>query len=349
MPSTPTWLESAPGVGVLAGPAAQIDARWSHRDERGPELQLATERPDARRPERQLAREGPNARRPDLQVGQDSESGRITQEADGLPRQAVSPDVVMDISAAAARRRATWRILKRTAKPTDGWVARHWNRPLSRPISYAALAVGLKASHASAITLLVGLATAAFAMRPGYLTLICTGVLFQLTSVLDGVDGEIARATLTESETGARLDAVVDQVTYVACFMGVALGWAREGGGAPALFWTAAIAIALVLSLVRGARFVSRHAPDASFVFIHRTIQRAAEESNLFTLRMAAESFSLLRRDLFAIVFLAVSFFGRRALVPGLVAFGIILANVTLSVYRRELAAAAVVERPGLR
>jgi CDP-L-myo-inositol myo-inositolphosphotransferase len=255
----------------------------------------------------------------------------------------------MDISTAAARRHAAWRILERTAKPTDGWVARTWNRPISRRISFAALSLGLKASHASTMTLLVGLATAVFAMRPGYVTLICTGILFQLTSVLDGVDGEIARATLTESETGARLDAIVDQVTYVACFIGVAMGWAREGGGTRAIFWTAAIALALVLSLVRGARFVSRHAPDASFVFIYRTIHRAARESNLFTLRIAAESFSLLRRDLFAIVFLAVSFLGRRALVPGLVAFGIILANVTLSVYRRELAAAAVAEHPGLQ
>lgn len=335
MPSTATWLESAPGVGVLAGPAAPIDMGWFERAERDPEVQLE--------------RGTRKARQPELPIGRERPAKWTSQQDDGVPRRAVPPDVVMDISTAAARRRATWRILERTAKPTDGWVARHWNRPLSRPISYAALAMGLKASHASAITLLVGLAAAIFAMRPGYLTLICTGILFQLTSVLDGVDGEIARATLTESETGARLDAVVDQVTYVACFMGVAMGWAREGGGARVLLWTAAIAIALVLSLVRGARFVSRHAPDASFVFIHHTIQRAAQESNRLALRMAAESFSLLRRDLFAIVFLAVSFLGRRALVSGLVALGIILANLTLSVYRRELAAAAVAEHPGAR
>jgi CDP-L-myo-inositol myo-inositolphosphotransferase len=253
--------------------------------------------------------------------------------------------VIFDISSPIARRHAVWTILRRTAKPTDGWVSRHFNRPISRPISFVLLSMRLKASHASALTLMVGLATAALALRPGYATLVSTGLLFQLASVLDGVDGEMARATLTESEAGARLDAIVDQLTYVACFIGVTIGWAREGGASQALFWTAAIAVALVLSLVRGGRFVSRHAPDASFVFIDRAVRRAAKDSRQLPLRLAAGGFALLRRDLFAVLFLAVSFLGRRALIPGMVGFGILLANFTLSVYRRELDAAAILER----
>ena len=50
-------------------------------------------------------------------------------------------------------------------------------------------------------------------------------------------------------------------------------------------------------------------------------------------------------RDAFATLFLFVALAGRRALVPVLVAFGIVLANITFSRYRRELAAAAVAER----
>jgi CDP-L-myo-inositol myo-inositolphosphotransferase len=268
-----------------------------------------------------------------------------TGRVDGLPTQAVSPDAVLDISTQSARRRAAWRLLRNTAKPTDGWVSRHCNRPISRLISFLLLSLGLKAWHASGLTLLAGLATAVLALRPGYVTLVYTGMLFQLASVLDGVDGEMARATLTESEAGARLDAVVDQLTYLACFIGITIGWAREGGGPQAYVWMVAIAGALVLSLMRGGRFVSRYASDASFVFIDRAVRRAARDSNLVALRLAAGSFALLRRDLFAVVFLLVALAGRRALIPGLVGAAVVLANVTLSVYRRELEAAAVLER----
>src|SRR6185436_17786478 len=64
-----------------------------------------------------------------------------------------SSDSLLDISTAAARARTTWSILQRTGKPTDGWVARHWNRPISRVVSFVLLSAGLKASHASLITL----------------------------------------------------------------------------------------------------------------------------------------------------------------------------------------------------
>jgi len=258
----------------------------------------------------------------------------------------IEPDGVhaLDISTPRARRHAAWIILRRTEKRTDGWVSRHFNRPISRVMSFACLGLGLSASHASVLTLFAGLAGAFVAAQPGYLPLVVAGLMFQAASVLDGVDGEMARATLTESESGARIDAIVDQITYVAFFIGVTVGWAREGSSGQVIAWTAVIAAALVFSLGRGARFVSTHAPDASFVFIDRAVRRAADTSGPM-LRAAAGLFTLLRRDAFAVIFLAVSLTGQRRLVPALVACGILLANFTFSVYSRELAAAAAAER----
>jgi CDP-L-myo-inositol myo-inositolphosphotransferase len=208
-----------------------------------------------------------------------------------------------------------------------------------------ALAVGMSASSASAITLLIGLGCAWIAAQPGYVPLVLTGVLFQLASILDGVDGEIARATLSESETGARVDTIVDQVTYVACFAGATIGWAREGRGALAIAFTIVIGVALVLSLLRAGRFVARHAENASFVFVDRSVRRAARDTGRLPLRIAAAAFTLLRRDLFAIIFLAVSLAGIRALIPGLILVGIAIANVTFTLYGAELADAARAER----
>jgi CDP-L-myo-inositol myo-inositolphosphotransferase len=203
----------------------------------------------------------------------------------------------------------------------------------------------MQANHGSLITLAVGLGSAALALRPGYLPLVGSGVLFQLASTLDGVDGEMARATLTESESGALLDTIVDLVTYIAFFLGVTIGWIREGAGTSALYSIGVIAIALVFSLMRAGRFVSRYAPNASFVFVDRCVRRAARDSERIALKIAAALFTLLRRDAFAALFFFVALAGYRALVPALVAPGIVLANVTLSRYRNELAAAAKAER----
>ena len=262
-----------------------------------------------------------------------------------LPRQRVGPTTILDVSSRAARRRSAWSVLQRTGKLTDGWVSRRCNRPVSRIISFALLWMGFTPNHASMLTLLVGVAAGALAARPGYGPLVATAVLFHFASVLDGVDGEIARATLTESEMGARFDTIVDQLTYVASILGLTIGWFREGAGIHALYWTAALAAALVISLLRGWRFVTRYAPGTSFVFIDRAVQRAARESERPLLKSVAAGFTLLRRDAIAGMFLLTALTGRRWLALALVALGIVLANLTLAAYRRELIAAAAAER----
>jgi CDP-L-myo-inositol myo-inositolphosphotransferase len=264
-----------------------------------------------------------------------------------FPRRPVAPNTILNLSTPADRRRATRVVLRATQKPTDGWVSRHFNRPVSRVFSRLALAAGMSASMASAITLLVGLGCAWVAAQPGYVPLLLTGILFQLASILDGVDGEIARATLTESETGARVDTVVDQVTYVVCFAGATVGWAREGHGGAVIGATLFIGVALVLSLLRAGRFVARHAENASFVFVDRSVRRAARDTGRLPLQLAAAAFTLLRRDLFAVIFLAVSLTGVRALIPTLILVGILIANLTFSFYGAELADAARAERGG--
>ena len=262
-----------------------------------------------------------------------------------LPSRALEAGALLYVGTRSARRRATAAALLATGKATDGFVSRTFNRPVSRACSRAALAIGLSATGASILTLLVGLLCAWVAAQPGVLPFAVTGVLFQLASVLDGVDGEIARATLTESETGARVDTVVDQVTYLACFAGATVGWVREGSGTLALWSTVAIGAALLLTLWRGGRFVARHADNASFVFIDRAVRRAAKDTGLRMLTLAASTFTLLRRDVFAVIFLVVSLTGQRASIPGLILFGTLVANLTFSVYAKELADAAKAER----
>jgi phosphatidylglycerophosphate synthase len=280
-------------------------------------------------------------------VGMHSEVAAVAtdpQQWVRLPALSVQRAALLNIATFADRRRATRTTLRATAKTTDGWVSRHFNRPVSRACSRMALLIGISANGASVVTLLVGLGCAWVAAQPGYAALVLTGVLFHLASVFDGVDGEIARATLTESTTGARVDTAVDQITYVACFAGLTIGWMREGGGLVAVAAAGSIGLALGLSLLRAGRFVSAHGKNASFVLIDRAVKRAARDTGGRALGLAAASFTLLRRDLFAVMFLAASLTGLRALIPALVLAGIVLANVTLSLYGDDLATAAAAE-----
>jgi CDP-L-myo-inositol myo-inositolphosphotransferase len=267
------------------------------------------------------------------------------EAARDLPKRAIAEGSLMDVSSSAALRRAGWWLLQRTGKANDGWVSRVINRRISRVVSYALLTLRCSPAHATALALLAGLAAGAVGSHPGPVALAATGVLFQLASVLDGVDGEIARTTLTESEAGARLDAAVDRVTLATGFVGLTVGWVREGSGWAVLVWMTILGLALTLSALRTARFVARHAPHAAIPLIDRSIRRASRESGGLVLRVSA---TLLQRDAFALLFMAVGFTGIRALVPILVTAGVVIANAAFSVHEEELAAAVRAEAGAL-
>jgi CDP-L-myo-inositol myo-inositolphosphotransferase len=276
-------------------------------------------------------------------------AGELLQQSAKLPVVALDESAALSLASAELARSATASLLRQAAKPSDGIVSRHFNRRISRFFSRIFLALGLTPGHASAVNLAIGLACAYLAAQTGYLTMVLAGVLFQLASAFDGVDGEMARTTLSESPRGAWLDTAVDNITYVACLFGISIGWVREGVGPAGLWLAASLALIVPCALLALVRFVQRYGPDGSLVFVDRCVERAARDSGYRTLRLARFLFHALRRDVFAALFCLISFSGVRAAVPIAVAAGAAVALLTLLGHRPRLLAAAqalAVQRP---
>lgn len=132
---------------------------------------------------------------------------------------------------AAGRLQAAGRsILRSTAKPTDGIVSRHINRPISQAISSVMLRIpGFRPVHATIGTALIALAMFACLLFGGEWGLVAGALLFQAASIFDGVDGEVSRATWRTSLEGARMDSLIDAATNLAFLGGVALNLQMQG------------------------------------------------------------------------------------------------------------------------
>ncbi|MFN3863942.1 MAG: CDP-alcohol phosphatidyltransferase family protein [Erythrobacter sp.] len=146
-------------------------------------------------------------------------------------------------------------ILRATAKPSDGIVSRRLNRPLSRAISGVLLRLGwVRPGHATLLTALAALAMLACLIAfPSPAGLAAGAVLFQLASVIDGVDGEIARATFRSSRAGASLDSLVDACTNLAFLAGAGASFAMQGGAAAALVAAGACGVQAVGLAILGS------------------------------------------------------------------------------------------------
>jgi 1L-myo-inositol 1-phosphate cytidylyltransferase / CDP-L-myo-inositol myo-inositolphosphotransferase len=137
-----------------------------------------------------------------------------------------------DIDTPDERRRAIRHLLDRYgAKPADGPVARVLNRPLSRLVSRRLLATRIGPTPLTltnlGLLLLSGLLLALGARID--VLLIAGGILVQLSSALDGVDGELARVSGRTSHKGAVLDAVCDRYGDLAVFVGAAIAAGTPG------------------------------------------------------------------------------------------------------------------------
>jgi CDP-L-myo-inositol myo-inositolphosphotransferase len=132
----------------------------------------------------------------------------------------------------AGRGEAIRWLLRSTGKEGDGYISRRLNRPVSRAISAFLLTrfPAIRPNHATAGTAAVALLMFASLLFGGWPGLIAGGLLFHLASVLDGVDGEIARATYRSSPAGAVLDSAVDMATNLLFYVGITASLFRVYG-----------------------------------------------------------------------------------------------------------------------
>jgi CDP-L-myo-inositol myo-inositolphosphotransferase len=143
-----------------------------------------------------------------------------------------------DVDTPQDLRKAASRLRRSLTKEADGPVSRYLNRPVSTRMSMALAHLPIHPDVVSFAALLLGvLAAGLFASGRG----IAGGIVVQLASILDGVDGEIARLQMRAGPGGALLDGVLDRLADAAIVAGLAL-WALDAGHDPGLVVAFAVA-----------------------------------------------------------------------------------------------------------
>jgi hypothetical protein len=112
-------------------------------------------------------------------------------------------------------------------KDTDAKIAR-FNRKMSLPISIALVRTPLTANQLSIILVALGFYSAWLFSLGYYWTGVAAAFLSLAASVLDGCDGEIARLKYQESALGCWIETFGDYSYYIAIFIGLSVGAARQ-------------------------------------------------------------------------------------------------------------------------
>ncbi len=125
--------------------------------------------------------------------------------------------------------RAERELLQSARKHSDGPFSKYLNRPISLAISRRLVRTRATPNQITTANLLLGLMCGFFAAIGGYVPFLASGILFHLTSVFDGIDGEMAKLTFRESRSGQWFDTISDNVTFLVFFIGLTIGVRRSG------------------------------------------------------------------------------------------------------------------------
>ena len=148
----------------------------------------------------------------------------------------------IDMDNAFAFRHAKRRILSSVVKNTDdGYVSQYLNRPLSLRLSSLLAGARISPDGITVAAFVLSLGGAALLALPSYLAALLGGLVVQLSSVIDGCDGEVARLRQIASPRGGWLDTMLDRYADLAVVMAITFSYSSSYAGHPghpgALAW----------------------------------------------------------------------------------------------------------------
>ena len=129
------------------------------------------------------------------------------------------------------------RFLRGSGKTQDGIVSRYLNRPISRRVTRLFLRFPTTPNGWTWSIFTIPLLALLILFQGTYWSFVWGLVLYQLFSILDGCDGEIARAKYLESEAGRRFDAFCDVLSNILLVLGLGGGLSRQAAFAGSSGW----------------------------------------------------------------------------------------------------------------
>jgi phosphatidylglycerophosphate synthase len=135
-------------------------------------------------------------------------------------------------------------------RQADGLWTRFFLRPLSIPVTWIALKLGLKANTVSYLSVVFSLAGGLLFSWEGFWLPLWGAILLNVFSIFDCVDGNIARVTKSASLWGGWADAVMGFVAYTAVFVSSGVYVFLRTGWWPVLVLTAVTSSANLLTRV---------------------------------------------------------------------------------------------------
>ena len=164
----------------------------------------------------------------------------------GVRTAVIKKAIWQDVDNPSMRKEAEKRLLQTLVKDTDGWVSKNINRVFSTRTSLFLSKFNTSPNFVTTFVFFFTLWGAWMVSTGEYMYIALGGLIFQIASILDGCDGELARLTYKGSRFGAWYDTITDNIRYVVFLTALGIGAYNATGNE--LYFYCAIVLAIFAS-----------------------------------------------------------------------------------------------------
>jgi len=210
-------------------------------------------------------------------------------------------------------RRAERILVGSLRKSADGIAAKAINRSLSLPLTRLLCRTPIMPNHVTLIALVCALAGGVVIARGTYLAGAIGMLLVELGSIIDGIDGELARLRFQFSRGGQWLDTIVDDIANVAYSTGVIISLNAAGATWAVPFGVAAIIAFVMTQSTQYAliRFVYKSGDLAAIKWAFQSSEFVSQRPEGLVPGVKATVPKMLKRDFVVTMFFVSALLGR--------------------------------------
>ena len=247
-------------------------------------------------------------------------------------RTAVVPEALwQDVDNPSMRKEAEKRLVKTLVKKTDGWVSKNINRVFSTRTSMFLSKFNTSPNTVTTFVFFFTLYGAYLVASGEYMKIAIGALIFQIASILDGCDGELARLMYKGSKFGAWFDTITDNIRYIAFF--AALGIAGYVNTGSDIYYYAAM-IVTVMGLYTSAtmaRFVWNQGGPLTNLEVTKKVDEANSQSNSLFSKFVNKFRGIEKQDVSAFMLFILCLVGLYQVMFWIAFIGVIVAAITVT------------------
>ncbi|MEM9917009.1 MAG: lysylphosphatidylglycerol synthase domain-containing protein [Bacteroidota bacterium] len=252
-------------------------------------------------------------------------------EEQGFRTISIENNFWQDVDNPSMRKEAERRLLKSLIKPTDGWVSKKINRHVSTRVSLFLSRFNVTPNMVTTFVFFFTLYGAYLAASGEYLKIALGGLIFQIASILDGCDGELARLKMLGSRFGAWYDTLTDNARYILFFGSLGYG-AYQAGGPDFYFYASIIFLFLGFYVAtRMAIFTWNNGGALTNLVVTKTVDDKAAKSSNWWDKIVKSLRGIDKQDVSAFIAFILCVVGLSKVMFWLVFIGSFIVSITIT------------------